>query len=225
MNNPFIDTILYTTVEVRPDQLNNNLYSNIKENLIKNVDKKCFKNYGYISEVYEVLSRDDGRLLAEDPRACVTYRIKFSCRLWHPLEGTQIICKVFQNSEMFVNLVRDQIHIYVTPDRINKNIFTRDTVTNKIKLLSGDALDVGMLVKVTITAKTFTDKDTRIIVLGALDDVASDKEIETYYTKSFSATNMVAYDDYIRQSTPQQIVEDNNGIVMETSTPSATNNQ
>ena len=58
MNNPFIDTILYTTVVLHPNQLNNNIYSNLKQTLIETLNKKCYKNYGYISEIYEILERD-----------------------------------------------------------------------------------------------------------------------------------------------------------------------
>jgi DNA-directed RNA polymerase subunit E'/Rpb7 len=215
MNNPFIDTILYTTVELSPDQLNNNLYSNLKHNLIKAIEKKCFRSYGYISKIYEILEHDQGRISAEDRYAYVTYKVTFSCRLCHPLEGTQIICKVNQNSELFVNLIRDPIQIYVTADRVNKDVFVRDSNTNKMRLKTGEPLDVGMFVKATILAKKFTDKETRIMAFATLDDVATEKEVEDFYSEAFSTEKkFISLEEYKTQKQPE-VIDDDNGVIVD----------
>lgn len=216
MNSPFVDTILYTTVELSPEQLNNNLYSNIKQNLIKTLEKKCFRNYGYISKIYEILEHDQGRISAEDRHAYVVYRVTFSCRLCHPLEGTQIICKVNQNSELFINLIRDPIQIYVTADRVNKDIFIRDPNTNKMKLKNGDSLDTGMFVKATILAKKFTDKETRIMAFATLDDVATEKEVEDFYSDAYSTEKkFISLEDYKHQKQEPEVIDDDNGVIVD----------
>ena len=60
MINPFIDTALYTTVTLHPSELNNSIYTNIKQKLIKTHEGHCYKDYGYMSKIYEVLERDNG---------------------------------------------------------------------------------------------------------------------------------------------------------------------
>lgn len=198
LHNPFIDTILYTTVDLTPDQLNNNIYSNLKQNLIKSVERKCFRANGYVSKVYEILERDNGYISAEDRDCNVTYRIKFACQLCHPLENTQIICQVHRCRELFVNLIREPINIIVTADRINRGIFLFDQQVGKLKIIkTGEVVEDGTFVKATIVAKTFVDRDIRIMSLATLDDIASDKEIEEYYgTIHTSDKKFISLDDY-----------------------------
>ena len=185
--NPFINTCLHARIALHPSQLNNNIYSNLKQNLIRQLDKKCYLDYGYISEIYEILERDSGSVLPEDTQANVEFNIKFSCRLCQPIENTQIICKVHQISDVFIILNRDPIRVIVTTegDRINKGVFYKDTSDKKIKLLSNNQpLEQDAYVKVTILSKTAYHKDKKILAIGRLDDIASESEIHTYYEAS-----------------------------------------
>lgn len=185
MNSPFINTILYTTITLHPSQLNNDIYPNLKKNLITKLEKKCYKNYGYISKIYEILEHDDGMILAEDPLAAPIYKVKFSCLLCHPLKNMQIICKAKQFTKLFIRLVREPMEILVTDDRISSN-FEYSSITNQYRKKHGDYLSVGDFVKITVVGKIFTDKDKRIMVLGHLDDLATKEEIETYYADTYS---------------------------------------
>lgn len=195
MNNPFIDTVLYTTVMLHPGQLNNNIYSNLKQNLIKTLERRCYKNYGYISKIYEILERDNGTV-----NNFISFKIKFSCRLCHPLETTQIICRVGQVSDVFISLLRDPIHVIVTTeeDRYNKNKFFKDPQTKKFIIKeTGEALEVGSFVKTTILSKGFTDKSKKIRALGTLDDVATEEEIKTFYNEEYAPVDHITeYEDY-----------------------------
>lgn len=203
MNNPFINTMLYTTIALHPSQLNNQIYSNLKQNLIRTLEKKCYKDYGYICKIYEILERDNGIIVPEDITSSVSFKIKFSCRLCHPLENTQIICKVNQISDTFISLIRDPIHVIVTTDRINKNIFHHDTNDKKIKMNIGNTvLEPNTFVKVTIVAKTFIHKDRKILAVGILDDVASDNDVENFYSEEYSKdTHIVDFDTYVGNDT------------------------
>lgn len=200
MNNPFVDTMLYTTIVLHPSQLDNNIYANLKLNLIKTLEKKCYKNYGYISKIYEILERDNGVIVPEDNTSSVTYKIKFSCRLCHPLENTQIICKVNQTADVFVSLFRDPIHIIATTDgdRINNNVFYKDPYEKKIKIRkTNSVLEPGTFVKATILSKAFTNKDKKILAIGKLDDIATDEEIGKFYSDEYSQDKQfVEFDEY-----------------------------
>jgi DNA-directed RNA polymerase subunit E'/Rpb7 len=209
MNNPFIDTILYTTVALHPSQLNNNIYSNLKQNLSNKLEKRCYKNYGYVSKIYEILERTNKNIIPEDNNACGIFNVKFSCRLCHPLENTQIICKVNLSNDVLVSLVRPPIHVIVSTDddRINHSIFMKDPHEKKIKVKkTGETLEKGMFVKTTILSKKFTDKDKRIIILGSLDDIATDEEIEQFYNEEYSSDKQIIdYEEYTSGKKQEQI--------------------
>jgi DNA-directed RNA polymerase subunit E'/Rpb7 len=199
MSNPFKDTILYTTVVLHPSQLNNNIYSNIKQNLMGLVGK-CYKRYGYISKIYEILERDMGCIRAEDPTASVEYKVKFSCRLCHPIEKSQIVCKINKITPVFISLVRDPIYITVplgNSGSFNENEFYWDAHRKQfIVRKTNEVLEANTFVKATILSKTFSDKDQTIFAIGHLDDIATDEDINKFYG-----------DEYAPKDTPKEFDE------------------
>ena len=94
MTSPYIDTKLYTTVILHPSQLNNEFYINLKGNLIEDIEKRCFGDYGYIIKIYEILQYSNGIIAAENSSASCSYDVEFSCRLCRPLKNKTIICEV-----------------------------------------------------------------------------------------------------------------------------------
>ncbi len=54
LSSPYIDTELYSRILIRPQQINNDIYINLKNNLKKKVEKKCNK-YGFITKIYKIL--------------------------------------------------------------------------------------------------------------------------------------------------------------------------
>ena len=208
MSNPFKDTILYTTVVLRPEQLNNNIYSNIKQNLNRLVGK-CYKKYGYISKIYEILERDMGCIKAEDISSSVEYKVKFSCRLCYPIEKTQIICKINKITPVFVSLLREPIYITVpvgNSGSFNENNFYWDAHKKHFIIKkTNEILEQNTFVKATILSKTFSDKDKSIFAIGYLDNVASDEEINKFYS-----------DEFAQKNTPKEFDEIiGNGIVVD----------
>jgi DNA-directed RNA polymerase subunit E'/Rpb7 len=211
MNNPFIDTMLYTSIILHPSQLNNEIYNNLKNNLTKTLEKKCYKKYGYISKIYEILERDNGVIIPEDNTSSVLFKMKFSCRLCHPLENTKIICKVNQITDIFISLIREPIHIIVTTDndRINKNVFHKDLHEKKLRITkTNEILQSGTFVIATILSKSFTDKDKKIIALGRLENIADDSDIEKYYSEEYSIEKkFLDFDEYQTQKNNTEEVE------------------
>ena len=67
--NPYKNTIFYTRVKLLPYQMNNELYINLKNNLVKKVEKRCNK-YGYVNKVYKILSYGDGIMNTEHQIFC-----------------------------------------------------------------------------------------------------------------------------------------------------------
>lgn len=199
MSNPFIDTTLYTTIALHPRQLNNDIYINLKQTLIRQLEGKCYKNYGFISKIYEILERDNGFIVPEDTLSSAVFKIKFSCRLCHPIENTQIVCQIDQISNVFIRLRHDPIQIIVTNDldRIKSDLFSLENNVLKYKK-TNEILEKGQFVKTTILGKTFTDKDKRIIVIGTIDDIASDDDISLFYKQEYDKEkNFIEFDNYV----------------------------
>jgi DNA-directed RNA polymerase subunit E'/Rpb7 len=187
MSNPFKDTILYTTIVLHPSQLNNNIYSNIKQNLMSLVGM-CYKKYGYISKIYEILEHDSGCIRPEDPTSSVEYKIKFSCRLCHPIENMQIICKINKITSVFVSLIREPIYITVPLSNCNEDIFVWDAHKKHFIIKkTGEILESDTFVKATILSKTFTNKDKSIFAIGYLNDIATDDEINKFYNDEYAS--------------------------------------
>jgi DNA-directed RNA polymerase subunit E'/Rpb7 len=181
MISPFKNTYLYTTISLHPSQLNNDIYVNLKQNVIKKLEKKCYKNYGYVNKVYDINEYSNGMIVPEDPDAAPLFNVKVSCNLCNPVKNTQIICKFRQSSEVIISLSLDPIHIIVTPERINSEKFHLDLIDHKIRRLDNSPLTTGDYVKSTILAPNYIDKDVRIMALGTLDDVATDDEVKQFY--------------------------------------------
>lgn len=202
MTNPYINTALFTTVILHPSQLNNNLYLNIKQNLIDRLEKKCYKNYGYIIKIFKVLEIGDGKLVPEDISASVTYNVKFSCKLCHPLEDTYIICKIEQITDVFITLRSDPISVLITQERINGEKFYKDRYGN-IKVKNGSTLTEGTFMKVKVLTKSLTNGETTIIVIGFLEDIATDDEVSKYYENIYQldkqTQNLINLEEYVKK--------------------------
>lgn len=185
MTSPYIITKLFTTVSLRPDQMDNKIYLNLKKNLEVNVLKKCYKNYGYITDIYKIIDYKDGIIEAENLMASATYHISFSCRLCCPLKNTNIICKINRVNKMLVTAENGPILVIVTNDRLNQNVFMIDNynVLRYKKDTTYHVLKPNDFVKITILSISFNHKDTIIKAIGYLEDVASENEIEQYYRK------------------------------------------
>jgi DNA-directed RNA polymerase subunit E'/Rpb7 len=176
---PYIETVLYAPVVLQADQLNNDIYLNMKQNLIKDLEGKCYKNYGYIEKIYKIIDKTPGKIIHEDTMASIKYTVKFSCRLCYPIEQMQIICKIDQIADVFISLRNGPIHIFVTPERINTTNFHNDK--GHIKLKAGELLSIGTIVKIIVLTTSFVDKNDRILVIGYLDNIANNEEISQFY--------------------------------------------
>src|SRR5271170_2114247 len=87
---PYVITNLYTTIVLRPDQMNNKLYIHLKDNLVNKLSKKCYKNFGYIVEIYKIVDYKDPHIEAENSSCGANFDITFSCKLCLPVRGKTI---------------------------------------------------------------------------------------------------------------------------------------
>lgn len=205
MNNysPYITTELTSSVSLEPSQMNNNIYKNLKNNLIKRFEGRCFKDFGFIVKIYDISKYSDGYIVAENPKSAARFYITFTCKLCYPLLRKQIICKIDKANRLIMRLNNGPINILVTTkDRINKNVFFIDTKTgNLMAKKEGKSIPVtiGSYVKVSIESRQFNDQDSMIMAMGFLEDVATDDEVKKSYEKEFDMGEITTYDDYIKE--------------------------
>ena len=167
--NPCIVTQLTTDINIKPSLLNNNLYNNIKEE-VRKLEGRCYKNYGYISDIQKIISHDQGLLINEDNDGNVRFNVTFQCKLYRPLENTLILAKVEQKSDILSILSNGPIKIFIKLDELS------DTNINF------NDLTIGMYVKVLITQLHFYNKEKYITAIGKIQDInVSDDLIGEYF--------------------------------------------
>jgi len=200
MTSPYIDTKLYTNVILHPSQMNNEFYINLKENLINDVEKRCFIDYGYIVKVYDIQEYENGIIEAENVSASSIYNVMFSCRLCRPLKNRDIICEVERINKVLIRLKNGPIFVIITNDRISDKVFFRDNYKN-IRYKSDNKsviLNKGDFVKATIIQYTFHSGDDSIIAIGYLDNVATEDEVKQFYEDEYGTNEeeIINFEDH-----------------------------
>ena len=168
MSGPYINTELYTNVTVHPNQMDNKIYINLKKNLERTIVKKCFRNYGYIMEIYEILGFKDGIIEPENLMGSSIFDVTFSCRICMPLKNKQIICQVIRVNKLLITVENGPILVIITNNRINDKIFFTDN-NNNLRYRNDNKshiLKPKEFVKITVISTTFNDGDNKIKVIG-----------------------------------------------------------
>ena len=125
LSTPYIDTVLYSKVCIKPYQINNDLYLNLRNNLKKNKEKKC-NEYGYITKIYKILDFTDGEVIPENFDASVIYNVSFSCRLCKPILNQKIICKIEFINKLFIKSINGPI--------ISVTLVKSEDISNKFSI-------------------------------------------------------------------------------------------
>lgn len=188
MTSPYINTRLATSLSLSPDKFDNKIYINLKKTLEKKVIGKCYHDYGYISDVFEILDFKDGIIEAENLMGSATFDVMFSCRLCRPLRNQQIICQVNRVNKVLITLENGPILVIITNDRINDEVFFTDNNNNLRYKKEGvsQILKSKEFVKVTIVSTVFNHGDNRIKAIGYLDDVANEDDVKKFYQDLYS---------------------------------------
>tara|TARA_B110000208_G_C11653808_1_gene389016 strand:- start:123 stop:707 length:585 start_codon:yes stop_codon:yes gene_type:complete len=175
---PYFNFELYTTLMLSPNQMNNNLYINLKKNLKAKVENKCNK-IGYILNIYNILSYDEGILEAENFTGSAKYNIKYSARLCCPIENTFIICKIENMNKLLIKAKNGPILIIVNNNNINTDNFKKDNEQNIIH--KNNILKVDDYIIIKVLAKKLNNNDTRICTLGYLENIPTQTQINKFF--------------------------------------------
>lgn len=183
LHHPYKKTILSTPIMISPDQMDNKMYIHLKSNLINKLEKKCYENYGYIDKIYNIEEISDGVIEPEDPSCSAKMEVKFTCNLFLPIIGKELICKIDRMNKALIMGINGPIKVIITADKINKEKFFPDINRNiRIKKTS-EIVIPDMYLRVIVISRSFSNYDDNILVIGFLQDIATQKEIDEYSQK------------------------------------------
>ncbi|CAH6421407.1 DNA-directed RNA polymerase [uncultured virus] len=191
--------------------MDNKLYLNLKRNLEGKLLKRCFKHYGFISDIFQIINYQDGEIQSENITASATFKLEFSCRLCKPLVNQKIICQINQVNKVLITAANGPIIIIITNDRINDNNFFTDN-NNNVRYKNTDGSQIlrpKEFIKVSIIAVVFNHGDEKIKAMGFLDSMANDEEIKKYYQDMYinqmdleetgnENDQLIDYQDYVK---------------------------
>lgn len=184
LHNPYKKTILSTPIMLSPDQMDNKMYIHLKANLQNKLENKCYENYGYIDKIYNIEEISDGIIEPEDSSCSAKMEVKFSCNLFLPIVGKEIICKIKKMNKALIMGVNGPIEAVITTDKINKDNFFLDVNRNIRVKGTSEIVVPNMYIRVLVISKLYSNYDKNILVIGFLQDVATQKEIDEYFEKN-----------------------------------------
>jgi len=176
---PFVDIEMNEMIKLLPRQLNNDIYINLKNNLIKKIEGKCNK-HGFIKKIYKIVSYSSGLIHTENLDGSVIFNIKYLCSMCYPLLKTNIICKIDLITKALIKGKNGPLIIIIKINNLNNNNFILEN-NDIINIKTNEKLIQGDHVIVNIIAKNFYPKDERIILLGNLYSIAKKKEIDNFF--------------------------------------------
>ena len=180
VHSPYIDTSLVCPVMLFPNQMDNKLYLHIKDNLSNKLVGRCYKNYGFIKKIYKIDEISDGIIEPEDPTCSSKFIVKFSCKLCIPIKNKEIIFKIDKMNKTLIGGINGPLQAIITPDKINMEKFYPDNNRNIRIRGSSDVLVPEMFIRVLVLSSSFSDYEKTIIVIGFLQDVATEEEYKNY---------------------------------------------
>jgi DNA-directed RNA polymerase subunit E'/Rpb7 len=227
MSGPYFNTELYCRVALSPNQMDNDIYKHLKNNLIKKYQGKCYKSYGLIVKIHKINERSAGKLIAEDPSASAYYNVKFSCRLCKPLKNSIIVCEVVAISKSIIYLKNDKIDAFVLDSRndVNPNNFIYDEKRNALIANIGNNQGIpvieGVFLKVKVQGVRIEHGVNKIVVIGTLESMATQKESnESIIKRDDDDEDYKNYDEYNKQLENAEDVKEK--LVEETSSSGLT---
>jgi DNA-directed RNA polymerase subunit E'/Rpb7 len=203
---PCKDKILYTKIILNPNQMNNDIYINLKKNLIDKLEGKCITD-GYVIKIYKILEYTDGVIDGENFTGAAVFNIKYLAKICVAIRETTIIAKITEylpNANFALAEYGNIIKIIFTKNErdINNQIFIITNDKNIVHLRSQKKLQVNDYVKLQLKTIRYYHNDIYIKCMAFLDDFPTLSEIEKYAHKedakvvyNIDNKSMVYYND------------------------------
>ena len=180
IQSPYINTTLICPIMLYPNQMDNKRYLHLKTNLNNKLLGRCYKNYGYITKIHQIIDESEGIIEDEDPSCSSKIIVKFSCQLCIPAKNKEIICKIDRMNKVLISAINGPIKVIITPDKLGKENFYSDINRNIRIKKNSEVLIPDMYIRILILSYSFSDYDDKILAIGYLQDIANNTEIEFY---------------------------------------------
>lgn len=209
LETPYIDTNLYSKVCIKPYQINNDLYLNLKNNLKKNKEKRC-NEYGYITKIYKILDFSDGEVIPENFDASVIYKVSFHCRLCKPKLNQKIICKVAFINKLFIKSINGPIiSVTLVKSEDISNNFTINNLNEIEHKKTKNKLKPNDHITLIVKGIKFDSNEEKIIITSYLEDIPSEDEIKQYFDENFESEKIEEMNNEIQEVSENED-DDNN---------------
>lgn len=188
---PYITTELTTSIAIEPSLLNNNLYNNLKDKLKDKVLNKCLQ-LGFVTNIYNISHYSNGILIPENFSGDILFNIKYNARLCYPIKNTNIVAKIINITKVLIVAANGPIVVIIKINNfdntnLKKNNKNEITYSNNLLKLEDDII-------INIENININDKDTRILVLGKLINIANENDTKIGY--DIENIDITEYEEY-----------------------------
>lgn len=176
---PYSNQELEGRVYVPPDQINSNLYLNLKRILKKKLEGKCNK-YGYINKIFKITKYSNGLLEAENLSGSVVFNVKYLANICYLINNTEIIVKVDKiNKE--IKTSNGPIFCIIKFNDISEEKFKKNSKGDMVYRENEKEIELGDHLRVLIINSMFSSGEYAIASIGIVLDFATEYEVEKYY--------------------------------------------
>jgi DNA-directed RNA polymerase subunit E'/Rpb7 len=179
LSSPYSNQELEEIISLLPSQMNNNRLLNLKNNLKNKVLNTCNK-YGYITYVHNIISTGNGILDANNLTGNAVYKVKYLANICIPINNTQILIHMDIIDNKIIKGSNGPIYCIILSKNINMEKFKIKNNGEIVEIDTEKTLKKGDYVKVNILASQFNANDTKINIIGYLDDLATNITIDNY---------------------------------------------
>ena len=186
---PYVTLKLNNNLDIEPKYFNEYLYDNLKLLLSTKLKNKCIE-HGYVMDIQQITNYSNGYINPNRFDGAATYSIKYNATVCVPIVGTIIVASIhkrYDNAD-FMLAISGPMYIIIKKrlSDINNAKFSLDnngSIYYKINdiVQKNMKLDIGYKIKILVKEKKFYNTDDNIKIMGYLQDIASNEEIEKYY--------------------------------------------
>jgi DNA-directed RNA polymerase subunit E'/Rpb7 len=194
LSSPYSNQELEEIVSLQPYQMNNNRLLNLKNNLKNKILNKCNK-YGYISYVHNILSCGNGVLDSNNLSGNAVYKVKYLANICIPINNTQILIHMDIIDNKIIKGSNGPIYCIILSKNINMEKFKIKNNGEIVEIETEKSLKKGDYVKVNILASQFNANDTKINIIGYLDDLATNITIDNYLCPKYDIDDINTFND------------------------------
>lgn len=174
---PYINIEIETELRITPDKLNNDLYINLKKKCEEKLLNRSYKEYGYITHIYELI-KYQGFVKAEELHGVASFKVHVSCRVCAIYKGAIIICSIQKMTESLIFAKNGPITMVIVKENMDATKFIVDATTGtiKYKTKSGSLIELKNEMRINVTVLSRMYNVTNVFCYGYLNKVADRNE-------------------------------------------------